>query len=274
MGFHDALATHLEQTNLLVRMVTPSAKLTRGERWAMTGITIFILGLAWLIHLSPFMPTPGDTLGAIHDLWYNADLATNLMSSILLDVEAIAIATLTSLVIAYSSTLPIFRPLAQLVGKLRFSSLAGLGFAFTLLTPNGHALKVSVLTFLVVVFFVVSMIDVIDAIPSSQYDLAATLKMGPWETLYRVVVRGQLDQAFVVLRQTSAMAWMFIATAEGMSMSGGGIGATLNTISKYHSLASILALQLIILGSGIAQDQIIEWLRGVVCPWSKLGGRE
>jgi NitT/TauT family transport system permease protein len=272
LGFHDALASHLERTRLLQRMFTPSAKLTRGERWAMTGITIFTIGFLWCLHLSAFMPTPGEAVRSVHDLWYNADLATNLMSSILLDLESIIIATVISLLIAYSSTLPIFRPMAQLAGKLRFSSLAGLGFAFTIITPNGHALKVAVLTFLVVVFFVVSMVDVIDAIPSAQYDLAATLKMRPWETLWRVVVRGQLDQAFVVLRQTSAMAFMFIVTAEGMSMSGGGIGATLNTISKYHSLSSIMALQLIILALGITQDQLIGWLRGVVCPWSKLGG--
>lgn len=255
--------------DLLKRSITPGAKLSPVERWYMIAVTGIALGLIWIAHISVFMPTPMETLLAVRDLWYNADLAVNLMSSILLDLESIAIATVLSLIIAYSSTLPLFRPIAQLIGKMRFSSLAGLGFAFTLLTPNGHALKVSVLTFLVLVFFVVSMIDVIDQIPSSQYDLAATLKMGPWETLYRVVIRGQLDQAFIVLRQTSAMAFMFIASAEGMSMSGGGIGATLNTISKYHSLSSILALQLIILALGITQDQLIGYARVKVCPWSE-----
>lgn len=186
-----------------------------------------------------------------------------------LNVESIAIAAVISLGLAYLGTIAVFEPLVSFIGKLRFLSLAGLGFAFTLMTSDGHALRVSVLVFMVVVFFCVSMVDCISQIPKEQYDLAHTLKMGDWETLYEVVIYGQLDQAFIVLRQTAAMSFMMTATAEGMSMSGGGVGALLNTSNRHFHLAEVMALQLTVLCVGLLQDSLIGWLRVQCCPWVK-----
>lgn len=112
------------------------------------------------------------------------------------------------------------------------------------------------------------MVDVIAQITPDQYDLAKTLNMGPWETLVEVVVLGQLDQAFIVLRQTAAMSWMMIATAESMAMSGGGIGVLLETSNKHFHMAEVMALQLLVLILGLLQDALIGKLREWCCPWT------
>lgn len=212
-------------------------------------------------------PTLGDTFTALHDMWFYQNLGINLGTSVKLNIEAIMVATLVSLGLSYLATLAIAAPLVRFVGQLRFLSFAGLGFAFTLTIGNGYERKIAVLVFMVTVYFVVAMMDVISQIPSEQYDLAKTLKMGPWETLLEVVIYGQLDQAFIVLRQTAAMSWMFIGTAETLDMSDGGVGMMLDNSNRHLHLSEVLALQILVLILGLAQDYVIGWLREKCCPW-------
>lgn len=245
----------------------PSAVVDSQVRWTIVWSWIFCTAVLWWFSPFTFLPKPGETWTALHDLWFYQDLGIELFSSIRLNIEAISIATVVSLGLAYLGTIAVFEPLVSFIGKLRFLSLAGLGFAFTLMTTSGSQLRISVLVFFVTVYFVVGVVDIINHIPQEQYDLAHTLRMGDWETLYEVVILGQLDQVFIVLRQTAAMGWAFTATAEGMSMSGGGVGMLLNTTSKHFHLAEIMALQLLILITGLAQDSLIGWLRKTCCPW-------
>lgn len=256
----------------LSNIFAPNRVLDRRSEQFIVAAWVALVALTWAFSPFVFLPKPSEVIQALHDLWFYQDLGIELFTSMCLNIEAIAIATVISLALAYLGTIAVFAPVVSFIGKLRFLSLAGLGFAFTLMTSDGHALRVSVLVFMVVVFFVVSMVDVIDGIPKEQYDLARTLRMGDWETLYEVVILGRLDQAFIVLRQTAAMSWMFLATAEGMAMSGGGVGMLLNTSNKHFHLAEVMAIQIIILILGLCQDYMIGVFRNLCCPWANLAG--
>lgn len=250
-----------------IDILYPGRRVDRSMRgYIIAGWVIFVSIFWWQSPLI-FLPKPGEVAGALHDLWFYQDLGIELFSSVRLNVESIVIATVISLALAYLGTIAVFEPLVSGIGKLRFLSLAGLGIAFTLISSSGHQLKVMVLVFFVTVYFVVSMMDVISSIPQEQYDLAHTLRMRDWETLYEVVIYGQLDQAFVVLRQTAAMSWAFIATAESMATSGGGVGALLAGAQRRTHLYEIMAIQILILVLGLAQDDLIGWLRVTCCPW-------
>ena len=251
----------------LSHIISPNRVLDRRSERFIVVTWIAVVALTWTFSPFVFLPKPREVFQALHDLWFYQDLGVEMFTSVCLNIEAIAIATVISLALAYLGTIAVLAPIVSFIGKLRFLSLAGLGFAFTMMTSNGHALRVSVLVFMVVVFFVVSMVDVINEIPKEQYDLARTLRMGDWETLYEVVVLGRLDQAFIVLRQTAAMSWMFLATAEGMAMSGGGVGMLLNTSNKHFHLAEVMAIQILILIVGLCQDYMIGVFRNLCCPW-------
>lgn len=228
--------------------------------------------LVWWQSPFVFLPKMGEVWNAMHDLWFYQNLAYAVASSVQLNIESIAIAAVISLGLAYIGTIALFSPVVSLIGKLRFLSFYGLAFAFTLMATSGHELKISVLVFMVTVFFLVSMVDVIAQIPPEQYDLARTLKMGSWETLWEVVMFGQIDQAFIVLRQTAAMSWMMLSVAEMMAMSGGGIGTLLETSNKHFHMAEVMALQLLVLVLGLIQDFLIGWVREKSCPWIVIGG--
>ncbi len=256
----------------MVELFTPNGSVGGGIRQRIAGCWLVVVVLTWVFYPSPFLPKPTQVLVAVHDLWFYQDLALELMASVRLNLEAIALATVVSLLLAYASTLAALRPVVNVIGKLRFLSLVGLSFFFTLMTSSGHALKLSILVFAVTVFFVVGMVDVIAAIPQEQYDLATTLRMSPWQTLWEVVVLGQSDQAFVILRQNAAMSWMFLSTVEAMDRSGGGIGGLLMNSNKHFHLSEVFAIQVLILLLGLGQDALLAWLRITCCPWVQ--GRE
>jgi NitT/TauT family transport system permease protein len=138
------------------------------------------------------------------------------------------------------------------------------------MTSSGHALKLYLLAFSISVFFITSMADVIASIPKAEYDLARTLRMGSWQTVWEVVVLGQADQVFSVLRQNAAIGFMMLTMVEGMSRSEGGLGALLLTFNKHFQLAPILAIQATILLLGLGQDYAIGALSRVCCRYAFL----
>jgi NitT/TauT family transport system permease protein len=225
--------------------------------------------LVWAFSPFVFLPTPAETWRAFVSLWREG-LGGELVTSFLLNAQAIALACAVSLALAYAAVMPFFRPVVAMLSKLRFLSLAGLTFFFTLAARSGHELKLYLLVFSVSVFFVTGMADVLAAIPREKFDLARTLGMGEWRVTWEVVVLAQADRVFDVLRQNAAIGWMMLTMVEGMSRSEGGVGALLVNQNKHFHLAAVLAIQVTILLLGLAQDYAIGAARKVLCPYADL----
>lgn len=233
-----------------------------------TQIVIFIA--IWMVSPFVFLPKPLDIIKAFGYLWSQEGLGAELITSLLLNLEALLVATVVSLLLAYAAVLPFFRPIVTTLSKFRFLSLAGLSFFFTLMASTGHELKVWLLAFSVTVFFITGMADVIASAPKEQFDLARTLGMGEWRTSLEVIVFGQTDKAFDMLRQNAAIGWMMLTMVEGISREGGGIGTLLLNQSKHFHLDAIFAIQITILLLGLAQDYSIGWFRRTICPYADL----
>lgn len=232
-------------------------------------VEIGILLAIWWFSPFVFLPRPTEVVQSMGELWAEG-LGGELLTSLALNAEAVAVATLLSLGLVYAARLPIVRPIVALVGKLRFLSLAGLTFFFTLAASNGHQLKLYLLVFSVSVFFVTGMADVIAGIPKEQYDLARTLGFGEWRVLGEVIVLGQVDKAFDVLRQNAAIGWVLLTMVEVMAREGGGIGTVLTDQNRHFHLSAVAAIQLIILALGLTQDYTIGLLRRMFCPYADL----
>jgi NitT/TauT family transport system permease protein len=226
-------------------------------------------GLLWLF--SPFilLPTIGATWAAFVEQWRDG-LGGDLLVSVYANMQAIGFATVISLTLAYLTVLEGVRPLVDFLSKLRFLSMVGLSFVFTVMTHSQHQLKLSMLVFSISVFYVTGMADVIASIPKEQYDLARTLRMGPWRVVWEVVVLGQIDKAFDVLRQNAAIGWMMLTMIESMVRSEGGIGARLTTANKHFYLDAVMAIQITILMLGLAQDWLIGAGKKLFCPYADL----
>lgn len=227
--------------------------------------------------ISPFaaLPNPAEVVDALGKLWINQGLSRELMTSFVLNLEALALTAIISLGLAYLTVLPFFRPIVAAISKGRFLGLIGLTFVFTLMIGGGHQLKLALLVFGMTVFFLTSMAAVIAEIPKEHFDYARTLRMSEWQVVWEVVILGTIDEAIEVLRQNAAIGWMMLTMVEGISRSEGGIGAMLLSQNKHFHLAEVFAIQLLILFVGVAQDYVIGLLKRTLCPYALLtvGGR-
>lgn len=255
--------------NQILAAFTPNKAISKSTLKLLICLQVGLFFLVWAFSPFVFLPSIRETASALSNQW-SLGLGGALVISFTANLEAIGVASLLSLGLAYLTVLKGMRPIIDFLCKLRFLSMIGLGFFFTIMTHNDNQLKISLLVFSISVFFVTSMTDVIATIPKEQYDLARTLGMGPWRTVWEVVVLGQIDKAFDVLRQNAAIGWMMLTMVESRVMGEGGIGSMLVTEDKHLFLPAILAIQLTIFSVGIGQDYLIGAAKNLFCPYSNL----
>lgn len=238
---------------------------TRVARAVFGLFTFGILAVAW--HFAPAsVPGPVELALALRTLWVDGGLFDHLLTSLSLNVEAIAWSSAIALALAYATVLPVARPLVGAISKLRFTGLVGWGFVLTLLARDGHQLKLWMLLFGMVPFAVTSMMAVVASVPREQFDLARTLGLSERRIVYEVVVRGTLPDALETLRHNAAMGWMMIAMVEGIVRSEGGLGALMVDANKHLQFSSLFALIGVVLSIGVAQDLALRGLRRALCP--------
>jgi NitT/TauT family transport system permease protein len=255
--------------NHAVAVFSPNAVLNKNAVRALIAVQIAIVIVLWMFSPFVLLPKPGEVWSAFGELWEQG-LGAELITSFYLNVQAIALSTVVSLLLAYATVMPFFRPVVALLSKLRFLSLVGLTFFFTLMARSGHELKLSLLVFSVSVFFVTGLADVINGVPKEIFDLARTLRMGEWRVVWEVIVLGQIDKVFDVLRQNAAMGWMMLTMVEGIVRSEGGVGTVLLDQNHHFRLAAVFAIQLTILLLGLFQDYSIGLAKNMLCPYAAL----
>lgn len=256
--------------NEILTAFTPNRVVSKSTVKLIIAVQMVFFLLLWIYSPFVFLPTMENTWRAFIEQWAQG-LGGELLTSVFANVAAISISCLISLGLAYLTVLEGLNPIVVFLSKLRFLSMVGLTFFFTVATSSQYQLKISLIVFSISVFFVTGMADVIRSIPKEQYDLARTLRMGSWRTVWEVVVLGQVDKAFDVLRQNAAIGWMMLSMIEGMVRSEGGVGAVLLTANKHFYLDAVLAIQIVILLTGLAQDYLIGAAKNLFCPYASLG---
>ncbi|MEI6948474.1 ABC transporter permease subunit [Paraflavisolibacter sp. H34] len=226
--------------------------------------------LFWQTASDGLIPRPGRVAGAFLHLLTTPLLFDHLLISLGLTLRAMGYSLVITLAFAYLSVVPFFRGLAQFLVKCRYLTLTGLIFIFTLLTKDGGQLKLSLLVFGIVPFFLTSFLAVIVQADRQEYELCQTLGYNRWQTLCEVIVVGKADQVLEILRQNFAIAWLMITLVEGLSMSEGGIGTLLIKYNRYNDLTQVLALQLVIFSTGLILDFLLGTLRHWLFPYTKL----
>jgi NitT/TauT family transport system permease protein len=247
----------------------PNQWVSRQTYLAMAAAWAVLVLLLWLIGPG-FFPTPARVFQALGQLVSQGGLLGELLTSLTLFAEALLLASLLSMVLAYLSVVPALRPIVGALTKARFLSLVGLTFVFTMLFGGGHPLKLSLLVFGISAFLLTSMMDVVEAVPTEKLDHARTLRMGDWRVVWEVVILGQMGLALDAIRQNAAIGWMMLTMVEGIARSEGGIGALLIDQNKHFHLPGIIAVQAVFLVAGFFQDAFLAWLKSVLVPFAAL----
>jgi ABC-type nitrate/sulfonate/bicarbonate transport system permease component len=253
-----------------MKLIQPLATITH-KLWVIValievGIALFI----WQMAGGGLIPGPVIIFKSTLALFSDPDFVGNLLTSIVLTLKSMAFSIVIALAFSYLSVVPMFNPITKFIVQCRYLTLTGLIFLFTLLTSNGSQLKISLLIFGIVPFFVTSLLSIISNISQQEYDLCTTLRYTRWETVLEVVVIGRLDQVVEVMRQNFAISWLMITMVEGLSMSEGGLGVMLIKANKYVNLPKVFAILVIIFTLGLVFDFLLNQIRFWIFPYCKL----
>lgn len=251
-------------------LIEPFAKLPKTAVWGLLAAEAIVALIAWELSGEGLIPGPVKVGSALVKVLGSAAFMENFIASLFLTFKGMGISILIALVISYLSLVPLFKPLADLVVRLRYLTLTGLIFLFMMLTQNGGQLKLSLLIFGIVPFFVTSLLSIIADIDRQEQELCKTLRMGPWRTLWEIVIVGRLDQVLDVMRQNFAIAWMMITMVESLSMSEGGLGTMLIKSNKYMDISTVFALLIVIFLVGLFFDWLLGRLRAWLFPYTRL----
>jgi NitT/TauT family transport system permease protein len=252
------------------KLISPNESIS-SSTYTYTAIAwLLIVLLVWATSASPILPSPAEVVRAVPNLWFQEGLGEQLWVSFTLNLQAIGIMVMVSLIISYLTVVPVFRPVGTALGMGRFSGFVGLPLILTLYLGNAHWIKVALLVYGVSVFTVPATIRTIELIPKEAFDHARTLRMHEWRVVWEVVILGRFDDVIEILRVNIAMMWMLLPMVEGLFKSEGGLGALLDVQNKHFALASEYAVLFVVLAVGMLQDYVIGVFKGMLCPYAEL----
>jgi ABC-type nitrate/sulfonate/bicarbonate transport system permease component len=259
----------------LKQIVTPLTSVKGRTATLLVVIEAAVALLLWeFFGSNGLIPTPVRIAEKVFLILTSDYFADNFLSSLGLTLTGMGLSIAIALTVSYLSLIPLFAPVARFIVKCRYLTLTGLIVVFTLLTQDGHQLKLSLLVFGIVPFFVTSLLSIIESIPVQEYELCKTLRMNNWRSLLEVVIIGRLDQVLEVMRQNFAIAWMMITMVEGLSMSEGGLGTLLIKSNKYIDLSTVFAILVIIFAVGVCFDFLLKKMRTWLFPYTKIQVRK
>lgn len=236
----------------------------------MLAVQIIAVMFIWSNATSELIPKPLGILNAWKELASNGGLIQDLWVSIKLCFHALFISAVASVILAYLTVLPFFRPAGFIMRKMRFLPMIGLSFVFTLMSTNGYDLKIKLLVFGMSVFLLDSMIGVVQSVTDNEYNHARTIFGNEWRVVWERVILGKAHQMLDVVKQNFAIAWTMLTFAEGLVRSDGGVGTMMLNENKHLQLESVFAIQLTLFVTGIFIDYLFGVIRNAISPYADL----
>ena len=256
----------------MIKLLTPFENISKTQKTIiLAGWIVFLIAL-WFIGASGTkhsFPTPSQVFTGFSQLWLEG-LKYHFFQSIKLCFVSIFLATLIALVFAYLSPIPLLKPIAEFVTKLRFLPFTGLSYFITMAVNDGRTIQTWMLIIFLTTFLTTSLIAVIKDIPQEEFDHAKMLKCSRWEVLLQVVILGRIDYVIDVVRQNLAITWMMLVTVESIIVAYGGLGSLIKNSDKFANYGRIIALQIVILLIGLGLDWFINYLRKAFFRYSKI----
>jgi NitT/TauT family transport system permease protein len=254
---------------MIKKLFYPFGEVDKKTRFIISAFWVLLfLGLFELLH-SAVIPPPSRIAGSLFKMLNSKEFYEDLIASFITTIKAMGYSIFVTMLLVYASTMQIFKPIAEFVSKCRYLTLTGLVFVFTMVSSDVAELKMYLLMFGIIPFFITSFLSIVSSTPPEEKWKGYVNKLGRWGTLYEVVIIGKLDLLFEVMRQNFAISWMMITMVEGLAMSEGGIGTLLIKSNKYLDLSPVFAMLFIILILGLVFDWGLSQLRYLLFPYLK-----
>lgn len=234
-----------------------SNKTTILTAWLVLLLSLWTACSLGSIHM---FPTPMQVLTGFSDLWKEG-LVVHIGSSLILCAQAVLYSIIISLIFAYSTSIPFFKPVGMFISKLRYLPLTGISFYIALLIQDARAIQVWVLVVFMTTFLTTSLMQMIKDIPAEEFDHARTLGCNRWECLWEVVIKGRFDYVIELIRQNLAIVWMMLVSIESILIAAGGLGTLIKSGDRLGDNGRVIAIQIIIVIIGLSLDYVLTFIR-------------
>jgi NitT/TauT family transport system permease protein len=240
--------------------------MTAVEYLAISTAVFAVLAVAWYGFTATgmirplFLPSPGQVIGRLHELWRSGQLAADAGISI----YRIGVGFLISTVIALPVGVLIgcYRAweaaIEPLVDFIRYMPVVAFVPLTILWTGTGDAQKFLII--FIGTFFqqVLLVMDNVKSVPRNFIDLGRTLEMPEWRILQRIVLPSALPGIWDSLRISLGWAWTWLVVAELVAATS-GLGYRITTAQRFF-LTDLIFGYLLILGIlGLATDQVMKY---------------
>jgi NitT/TauT family transport system permease protein len=252
----------------------------RGElgertRWALAAAGLACVAALWLWAAgreggTTMVPTPAETLMALHDQWQEGNLWSDFTASS------------SRIAWGYAISMAFGVALGVLVGSLRSAEAAfeaPIGFMryvpATALTPLlllwmgiGEAPKIMLIVLGTVFFNILMVADVARAVPRELLDAAYTLGAGRIAVLRRIVFRHSIPGIIDVARINLASAWLMLVVAELLAAQD-GLAFRIVRSQRFRDVDTMFAMLIVFGVIGVVSDLALRRLRDVAAPWAR-----
>ena len=237
--------------------VSGKSKTTLLTTWLVCLLSFWFISGMGDVHL---FPSPKQVLTGFIDLW-NEGIVVHIASSLALCSKAVFFSIFISLILAYSTALPLFKPIGVFISKLRYLPLTGITFYIAIYLKDARELQVGVLVVFMTTFLTTSLMNMVKDIPEEEFFHARTLGCNRWETLWEVVIKGRFDYVIELVRQNLEIVWMMLVTVESILAAAGGLGMLIKNGDRVGDNGKVIAAQIIIVLIGLALDFTLTKIR-------------
>jgi ABC-type nitrate/sulfonate/bicarbonate transport system permease component len=217
------------------------------------------------------LPSPGETFGDFHSLWFDHALTRNTIVSLRRVTLGFGLAALVGIPVGvlcgcFRRVNAFFAPL--MIGGRNIPVAALIPLTFSLF-GIGEFQKIMFIFIACVAFVIMDSATAIGDVSSRYIDTACTLGASRRQIILKVLVPLAMPSIFNSLRLLFGLAFGYIMLAEVIQLSGdaGGLGSIILNSQRRHLYTYILLVLMVIPLVALAIDRLLYWVQKQLFPY-------
>jgi NitT/TauT family transport system permease protein len=241
-------------------------RISTAEFFGIAALVFTVLGLAWFsvtaggFVLPLFLPSPGQVLSRLGELWSSGQLFADIGISIYRITYGFFISTIVALPIgiligSYRRWEAAVEPVVDFIRYMPVVAFVPL----TILWAGTGDLQKLLIIFIGTFFQQVLLVmDNVKSVPRDFVNLGRTLQMPEWRILQRIVLPSALPSIWDSMRISLGWAWTWLVVAELVAATS-GLGYRITTAQRFFQTDLIFGYLLILGVLGLTTDQAMKY---------------
>lgn len=221
------------------------------------------------------LPSPAETFGSFHSLWFDRGLTRNLLVTLKRLCLGFGLAASIGIPLGvlcgcFTRVNAFFLPISLFGRNIPLAALVGLTYAFF---GIGEVQKVMFICIACVAFILSDTARAVQEVGSQYVDTAYTLGAGRLQVIFKVLIPLAMPAVFNSLRLLFGLAFGYIMLAETIKLGAesGGLGDIINTSMRRGPREHVILVLLFIPVVALAIDWALYWVQRELFP-HRFGG--